>query len=101
MTHSALVKWVPIAERFNHRMLPVRSRWIGLSRFEDDGPAWPDGAWSVEVTFDEPPAEACERPMPARIRFWFDEAPQERIRPGVQFEIYEGLHKLADVDVLD
>lgn len=50
---------------------------------------------------DERLAEACGRSMPGRVRFWFDDAPHERLRPGIQFEIYEGLHKLADVDVLD
>lgn len=75
-------------------------RFVALSRFGEDGPAWPDGAWSVEMLFDQPPAEqgaVCE----ARVRFLFDHAPHERLHPGARFGVYEGLKRIADVDVLD
>jgi hypothetical protein len=82
-------------------MLPVSLRWVGLSRFEADGPAWPDGSWSVVVHFDAPPAEVCERTVAARVHFLTDRAPQTRLHAGAQFAIYDGVDKLADVDVLE
>jgi hypothetical protein len=101
MTHSALIRWVPAAQRRIRPMLPVSLRWVGLGRFDEDGPEWPDGSWSVELRFDTPPAEVCEQTLSARVRFLANDAPHERLRSGVQFEIYDGVDKLADVDVLD
>lgn len=101
MIHAALVHWLTPGER-QRKALPATRRFIALSRFEEDGPQWPDGAWSIEVLFEQPPAEQGDnRPSNASVRFAFDTAPQARLRAGARFGLYEGLHRVADVDVLD
>ena len=80
--------------------LPATLRYVGISRFPEDI-AWPDGAWSVELRFAEPPAEQEGDVCESQVRFLFDTAPQERLQPGAQFSLYEGPHRVAEVEVLD
>lgn len=101
VTHSAKVWWLPSAKR-GQKMLPPTLRYVGLSRFPEDGPQWPDGSWSVELIFDEPPAEQGSSDVSnGKIRFLFEDAPQRRLSAGIRFGLYEGPHKVADVEVLD
>lgn len=101
MTHSALVRWRPPEER-GRKALPATLRYVGLSRFSHEAATWPDGAWSVELRFAQPPAEVGEGTMcEATVRFLFDHAPQEWMQPGTTFSIYEGPTRVADVDILD
>jgi hypothetical protein len=101
MTHSALVRWLPPEMRAGAG-LPTSLRYVGVSRFPEDGDAWPDGAWSIELRFHQPPAESGNNDITeARVRFLFDEAPQERLRRGVTFSLHEGLQKVANIEVLD
>jgi hypothetical protein len=82
--------------------LPSGLRYIGISRFEDDPVDWPDGAWSVELEFAQPPAEQSkDAPMEAQVRFLFENAPQARLKPGAHFAVYEGMTRVATIDVLD
>ena len=75
---------------------------MGLSRFAEDAADWPNGAWSVELTFDEPPPEqGGSRASDGYVRFLVDEAPHERLARGVRFDLYEGLTRVAEVEVLD
>jgi hypothetical protein len=75
---------------------------VGLSRFPEDGSQWPDGSWSVELRFDQPPPEQGPKDVSrGTVRFVMDEAPQDRLRKGVRFSFYGGITKVADVDVLD
>ena len=61
-----------------------------------------NGAWSVELTFDEPPPEqGGSRASDGFVRFLVDEAPHERLARGVRFDLYEGLTPVAQVEVLD
>lgn len=78
-------------------------RIVALSRFDEDGPAWPDGAWSIVLFFEQPPVEQVGRDaMEAKVAFAFQEAPQERMHPGARFGVYYGgRKKIADVEVLD
>jgi hypothetical protein len=99
-THDALVHWLPADQRGKQR-LPATLRYVGLSRFREDGQGWPDGAWSIEVLFDEPPPEQGDSDVSrARVRFLFDTAPQERLFPGVRFGLHEGIHKVAEIEVI-
>lgn len=99
--HRGLVRWTDPSVRGKRSLPPVR-RYIGISRWPEDGPLWPDGAWSVELLFDQPPPEqAGASESDGRVRFLVVEAPHERLRPGSRFEMYEGPTKVADVDVLD
>jgi hypothetical protein len=101
MTHSAKVWWASASER-GQKALPPTLRYVALSRFPEDGKQWPDGAWSVEVTFDEPPPEQGSSDVSSgKVKFLFETAPLERMYPGARFSLYEGPHKVAEVQVLD
>jgi hypothetical protein len=98
MTHSALVHWLPPEQR-GRKELPATLRYVALSRFAEDG-TWPDGAWTVEVRFRQPPAEqgaVCE----GDVRFLADGAPEARLKAGARFSLYEGPQMVADIELLD
>ena len=100
MMHSALIHWLSPAER-GRADLPPTLRYVGISRFSDDE-NWLDGAWSVELRFDQPPPEqASSEVSRGRVRFLVDEAPMERLHAGVWFGLFEGPQKVADVQVID
>jgi len=94
-----LVDWVP-EEQGGRNLLPDSEWYITISRFSDDGPKWPDGAWSVGVRFDEPP-RSQGTPSHGTARFMMEDAPHERLQPGTRFELFDGPQKTADVEVLD
>lgn len=97
-THKAKVSW--LSEAFGGRKaLPPVGQYITLSRFSADT-SWPDGAWSVVLEF-EPPASVQGSPSRATVRFLVEAAPVERLMPGAIFELYEGLQKVATVEVID
>jgi hypothetical protein len=100
MTHSALVHWLPAQER-GKAEFPATLRYVGISRFPEDDKGWPDGAWSIELRFTEPPAEQQTGVCEAKVRFLFDTAPQERLHPGARFSLYEGPYQVAEIEVLD
>ena len=99
MIHDALVHWTSESIR-GKKELPPTLRYVGLSRFPEDV-IGRDEAWSVELSFEQPPPE---QPSPmvsrARVRFLFEEAPQERLRRGTRFGLYEGPYHVADIEVL-
>lgn len=100
MTYPASVRWLAQAIRGTSH-LPPTLRYVALSRFPEDGPQWPDGAWSVELRFAIPPSEQTEGlETRARVRFLMDDAPAERLRPGARFRIYEGPTPVAEVEVV-
>jgi len=99
-THSAVVHWLSADEGGRGHLLP-KLQWVGLSRFAEQGDHWPDGSWSIVLSFDLPPAE-YSGPTPAKARFLFtDTAPQAWLRPGVRFSIHDGIKRIGDVEVLD
>lgn len=100
MTHSALVHWLPARAR-GKKELPATLRYVGISRFPEDTETWPNGAWSIELRFAEPPAEQQGEVCEAQVRFLFDTAPQERLHTGARFSLYEGPHQVAEIEVLD
>ena len=100
MTHKSRIYWSAPAAR-GKSTLPPTLRYIALSRFSDDSPEWPDGAWSVEVRFDVPPPEQGSKNVSEGwVRFLMDNGPNERLFPGARFSLFEGLQKVADVEVL-
>ena len=99
-THTAIVRWLPATVR-GRRDLPATLRYVGISRFPEDGDRWPDGAWSVELRFDEPPPEQGTQESSARVRFLVDEAPHNRLHRGAVFNLYEGPQRVADIEVVD
>jgi|SRR2546429_1042402 len=98
-THDAKVVWVTVPGK-SRPFLPSKERYIGIGRFPEDGPTWPDGAWSVVLQFDQPPAEQAEGPMLAKVRFLVEEGPHERLQPGVRFSVHQALTKVAEVEVI-
>jgi hypothetical protein len=78
MMRDALVHWTPESVR-GKKELPPTLRYVGLSRFPEDV-VGRDDAWSVELWFEEPPPEQSSKNVSrAKLRFLFDEAPQERL----------------------
>lgn len=101
MLHNAIVRWCSPAKR-GKRQLPPTLLYRGLSRFSDAFSGDSEDAWSVELRFDVPPPEQPDlNSSLGRIRFLVDDAPHERLRPGVTFELFEGPFHVADVEVLD
>jgi hypothetical protein len=100
-SHSVRVHWLSSRDR-GRKELPATLRYVALSRFPEDEPTWPDGAWTIEVLFEQPPAEQTGTSgTPGVARFLFDGAPHERLFEGSLFALYEGPTKVADVTVLD
>jgi hypothetical protein len=94
---DAKVHWLSAADR-GRRILPASLMYIGIGRFEEDGPSWPDGAWSVVCRFSEPPAEQGS-PSTGRVSFLVEHAPHERLVPGRRFDLYEGPTRIAAVEL--
>lgn len=98
MTHTAVVSWLSEASG-GRKALPPVEQYITLSRFPADT-HWPDGAWTVVLDFD-PPASVQGSPSRSKVRFLFEDAPAERLKPGATFELYEGPQKVATVEVVE
>lgn len=99
MQHSAILTWLP-AEVRGTAQRPHGLRYVGISRFDSDGPEWPDGAFSVVCEFEVPPSERNSDSSEATVRFLVPDAPQERLSPGVRFRLYQGTVAVAVVEVL-
>lgn len=74
-------------------------RYATIARFPEDGPEWPDGAWTVVIDFDGPPSEQGN-PSFGTARFLMEDGPAQRLRPGRTFQLHEGLRQVATVRVL-
>jgi hypothetical protein len=98
MTQRAKVTWLP-SEEGGRSALPTGTRYVTIGRFPEDGPKWPDGSWSVVLDFPKPPSEQGVTSF-GRASFLVGNAPEERLRPGRTFELYEGLRKVATVELL-
>ena len=97
--HPAIIEWLPTSAR-GTVTLPHSLSYVGLSRFEWDGPAWPDGAFRVVCQFDVPPSERTTGKSEARVRFLVEDAPHYRLHAGTCFQLYEGLTAVARIEVL-
>jgi hypothetical protein len=93
----ATITWVPPAEG-GRSSLPTGERCVTVARFPKDGDRWHEEAWSVVLEASPPPAEQGS-PTIGTARFLADDAPQERLRPGRSFELYEGARRVAVVDL--
>lgn len=91
---NALVYW----EELDRSNWPPPSReYSTVSRFKEDTD-WPEEAWSVVLHFDEPPQEQGS-PSRGTVRFLVPDAPQDRLKPGASFDVYEGRVKTATVEI--
>jgi len=92
------VTWV-LAEDGGRRALPTERRYVTVARFPEDGDRWNEEAWSVVLEASPPPSEQGN-PTVVDARFLANDAPQDRIRPGRSFDLYEGARRVATVDVV-
>lgn len=98
MKMQARVAWLTSSEG-GRTALPDGLRYITIGKFPDEGPEWPNGAWSVVLNFATPPS-VQGNPSFGEASFLMDTAPPNRLFVGQRFELFEGLKKVAVVDVL-
>ena len=98
--YRGLVHWVPVVDGGRTR-LPSSQRLVHPAHFLEDGPTWPTReSWSVALRFDRPPIEE-PTPTSAEVSFWMENAPHDRLQPGRRFDLYEGLGKIAVVEIVE
>lgn len=98
MSNRAKVSWLLPSES-GRSALPSGNRYATVGRFPEDGPQWPDGAWTVVLEFPAPPSEQGN-PSFGSATFLAPDAPRSRLRTGQIFELYEGTRKVADVELI-
>lgn len=95
---KARVTWLSSNEG-GRSSLPDGRRYVTIGKFPQDGPEWPDGAWSVVLNFDPPPSVQGS-PSVGEVAFLMDTAPQDRLRKGQRFELFEGHTRVGVVEVV-
>jgi len=97
-TARVTVDWTPPEQ--GGRATPVGGpRYVAISRFDDDGPNWPDGAWSVVLEFPQG-TDPGSSPVIVNAHFLMEDAPHERLRPGATFTLHEGRKEVGRVHVV-
>jgi hypothetical protein len=95
--HDALITW---SSEFVRQGLPAITETIDPAWFADQPMEGAEG-WSLVCHFETPLSEQGS-PSKARVRFWMDHAPHERLRPGTVLRLFErGSRRLARVEILD
>ena len=92
-SHPVIVQWSDEKKS----ALPTSGEYITVARFEEDRSAWPAKAWSVALQIH---GDVTAQPCRADARFLSQDAPHDRLRPGVRFELLEGTRVTAVVDVV-
>jgi hypothetical protein len=88
MSHLARITWLT-PEEGGRRVAPSGPRYIAPVRFEGQTVAeWEREAWSLVVDLVSHPPESAD--WIAQVRYLVDEAPQELLRLGARFGLYEG-----------
>ncbi|MEV8520917.1 hypothetical protein ABZR86_14060 [Dyella marensis] len=79
--------------------IPKNGRYSTVAKFDEDIAQWPREAWSIVLEFD--PALATQgQTHEAMAHFLMPLGPQQRLKSGRTFELYEGLKRTAVVTVL-
>ncbi len=80
------------------RSVSRNSRYVTVSRFEQEAAKWPEEAWSLVVE----PVEAALGPncVVANVRFLVPDAPAYLLATGNRFELYEGWQCVARGEIL-
>ena len=101
MSKSVLAKvyWVP-PEKGGRMALPAGKQYTTVSCFKEDAESWSQEAWSIVLEFEEPPSEQGS-PSVAWARFLVDSAPVDRLKPGCAFDLYEGIKRVASVEIIE
>lgn len=97
----AVVDWIP-QDQGGRRQPPAgvgTPPYVSVVRFSDAKEPWPPAmAWSLVVEKDKSSSEP--RRWVADVHFLVDEAPHESLRPGREFELYEGSKCVAHGRIL-
>jgi hypothetical protein len=93
---KAKISWIPKGMGGRDR-LPTGPTYSSVAKFPEDGDSWPSSAWSVVVTFDK---NQNRLEHFADIQFLSCDAPQDRLKTGNHFEIYEGFKRVARVQLI-
>jgi hypothetical protein len=93
---KAKISWIP-KEMGGRVCPPSGTTYSSVAKFPEDGDSWPSSAWSVVVTFakDQNRLEHF-----ADVQFLSCDAPQDRLKSGNHFEIYEGFKRVARVQLI-
>lgn len=91
--HPVAVHW----SDEKRKALPTSGQYVTVARFAEDGDTWGADAWSVVLQIQ---GDVGAQPCQADARFLSPEAPEDRLRPGVRFELLEGDRVTAVVEVL-
>jgi hypothetical protein len=94
---DAKVTWLS-PEQGGLEALPSATRYMDIARFKEDGPQWPAGLWTVILHFTVPPSEQGN-PSFGTAGFLTNEAPQDRLRPGMAFDVGRGARHGAIVEL--
>lgn len=95
---SVSVSWLP-KEKGGRTKLPDGHQYLTVAKFNEDGPEWIHNAWSVKILFDTSPSSQGN-PSIGTASFIAENAPEERLFSGQNFELFEGPKKVATVKVL-
>ena len=94
--HAARIHWS--AEQVA-RGLPAVTHRIDPSWFVEAGDDSAEG-WSLVCDFDEPPS-VQGNPSIARVAFWMDHAPHDRLYAGVSLWLFErATRRYARVEII-
>jgi hypothetical protein len=101
MSKSILAKvhWVP-PEQGGRKVLPAGKQYTTVSCCQEDAESYLQEGWSIVLEFDEPPVKQGN-PSMARARFLVDAAPIDRLQPGRAFDLYEGVKRVATVEIME
>jgi hypothetical protein len=92
----AQLHWIKISE--GGRTPPTGSRYSTVAKFDVQGEAWRENAWSLVVEF--PVSPDFNVPQEVRVSFLAD-GPSELLVPGSRFELVEGTKVVAKGTILD
>lgn len=76
--------------------LPTGLKYITVGKFDDN---WLEDAWSIVLDFTIPPAEQGN-PSFGLASFLMANAPGNKLKSGVMFELYEGKSLTAKVSII-
>jgi len=88
----ARVRWLTKAEGGRDEP-PTGEQYVTVARFQDPAGDWSSDGWSVVLRF------SGDR-QHAEVGFLVPEAPEHLLRERIEFELYEGAKKVAEVTVL-
>jgi hypothetical protein len=88
----ARIRWLRPAQG-GRESPPSGPVYSTVARFEQLAASWPDAAWSVVITLQDPPdAEGWQT---VEIRMLVEAAPEGLLAPGSELQLFEGRRCVA------